>query len=169
MVRFLSPPDDRIVVFGQSCSGKTTLAKQIVETHKHAYYCFDAYFHWHAIETLGLSISANLRYLNEICVAKKFVLDGWHLADKHGEFLPVDTRIYVVYAPYQQILRQYRVPVRHQEEFLGMFRRWYYEINYPSLRTRYFLNTEEGFCETEESEFSLFLEKESCSDYALRL
>src|SRR4051812_21762650 len=110
----LKPSDGRIVVFGQSCVGKTTFAKQL---NGHVYHCFDELFHWHLIETFGLSIESNLVHIRNVCQASdKFVLDGWHLSDKDGLFLPAGAVVYVVYAPYDQIISQYRVPVYEHEE-----------------------------------------------------
>lgn len=148
------PLDDRIVVFGQSCVGKTTFALQLLE---HRYYCFDALFQWHLIETLGLSTEANFRHIQSVCDAPRFVLDGWHLADREGRFLPVGAAAYVVYAPYETIISQYRVPVASPTEHLPMFGKWYYEINYDELPgTRYFSNEGE-FVETTREDYVTFL------------
>ena len=58
--------NDKIVVFGQSCSGKTTFAKTLTD---HEYYCFDALFQWHQIEGLGLSIEDNLKHIQTVCIS----------------------------------------------------------------------------------------------------
>jgi hypothetical protein len=156
MITTLSELDDKIVVFGQSCSGKTAFAQQL----DHHYYCFDALFHWHSIETLGLSASANLQELSKICTADRYVLDGWHLSDKEGRYIPEGAVIYVVYASYEKIVEQYRVPLGSSEEVRPMFHKWYYEIEYPRLHCRYFAN--EGiFLETTEKEFQEFLNDEA--------
>lgn len=148
------PLDDRIVVFGQSCVGKTTFALQMLER---TYHCFDALFQWHLIETLGLSIEANFRYIQGVCSGPRWVLDGWHLADKKGRYLPPGAVAYVVYAPYQQIISQYRVPVAIPTEHLPMFRKWYYEINYDVLSgVRYFRN-DGDFLETSREDYFTFL------------
>jgi len=155
MILWQSPPDDKVVVFGMSCSGKTKFA---LEFDDHHYSCFDALFPWHLIETLGLSIDENLRFISDhFFVEEKCVLDGWHLSDKDGDILPDCARVYVVYAPYEQIIDQYRVPVQDRDQHRPMFRKWYHEINYPSFKSRYFLN-EGHFKETTEDEFLTFLE-----------
>jgi len=155
MVITLSELDDKIVVFGQSCSGKTAFAQQLTSHH---YYCFDALFHWHSIEALGLSPSANLKELSTICTTDRYVLDGWHLSDRDGRYIPEGARVYVVYAPYEKIIEQYRVPLISPEEVRPMFHKWYYEIEYPRLHCRYFAN-EGTFVETTEREFISFLEQ----------
>src|SRR5574343_192042 len=114
--------DNKIVVFGMSCSGKTAFAKQL---NGYKYYCFDELFHWHDIETLGLSFEANLNYIKELCVEEKFVLDGWYLGDKIGRYLPRDSVVYVVYASYDEIIGQYRVGVLDRNEHRQMYYRWY--------------------------------------------
>lgn len=148
--------DDKIVVYGQSCVGKTTFATAI---GTHAYYCFDYLFRWHDIETLGLSIEANLRHIRTTCTDPKYVLDGWHLADKEGQLLPPGAAVYVVYAPYKQIISQYRVPVLSEDEHRPMYGRWYCEIDYASLPgIRYFSN-EGDFVERTAEEFTASLER----------
>lgn len=130
--------DDRIVLFGMSCSGKTTLAKTI---YTHEYYCFDSLFQWHCIETFGLSITENFKYIQNQCVADKFVLDGWHLADSKGEYLPEGVVVYVVWAPYDHIVSQYRVKVYEHEEHRSMYKKWYLDIDYNRFSgIRYFSN-----------------------------
>lgn len=126
--------DDKIVVFGMSCSGKTTFSKTLED---HFYYCFDAMFRWELVETLGVSIEANFKKIQQTCTADKFVLDGWHLADKECRFLPEGARVYVVYAPYDQIIEQYRVDVWSHEQHRPMYHRWYKEIDYEKLNARY--------------------------------
>ena len=130
--------DKKIVVFGMSCSGKTTFSKDLTE---HSYYCFDALFQWHLIETLNLSTSENFKYIQQFCHADKFVLDGWHLADKEGRYLPRGVAVYVVWAPYQKIISQYRIPVTNPEEYWPMYNKWYCEIDFKKLPSvRYFQN-----------------------------
>lgn len=147
---FRSQPDDKIVVFGMSCSGKTTFAKQLVA---HNYVCFDALFPWHIIETFGLSVSEGLNHVSKNCIAP-FVLDGWLLADKECRLLPEGTRVYLVYAPYEQIVDQYRVKVFDRSDYTNMFHKWYHEVDYHGAR--YFLNCGD-FVETSEEDFAIFL------------
>jgi hypothetical protein len=150
-MKCLKTIDARIVTFGMSCVGKTTFAKELLA---HSYCCFDALFQWHLIETLGMSVEANLGYVRDKCDELDcFVMDGWTLADQKGQFLPQDTRVYVIYAPYEQILSQYRIPVLDHEEFRPMFKKWYLDIDYDLFpATRYFLNAGE-FVETTKDDF----------------
>jgi len=148
-------PDDKIVIMGMSCSGKTVFAKQFTDHH---YYCFDSLFQWHTVETLGLSTEANMKHVSNFCNADRYVLDGWHLSDKKGKWLPEGSSVYVVYASYDHIIDQYRVPVRDREQHRHMFKKWYYEIDYPSLSSRYFLN-EGQFTETSEEEFLIYVKR----------
>lgn len=152
-VELLAPLDDRVVLFGQSCAGKTTFASLLSDR---TYYCFDAMFHWHLIETLGLSIEANLQYVKDHCTADRYVLDGWHLADKRGRFLPPGAMIYVVFAPYETIIAQYRIPVTRPDEHRAMHRRWYQEVQYSDFGARYFLN-DGDFSEITQDQFYAFL------------
>lgn len=147
---------ERIVTFGQSCVGKTTFAKQL---STHSYCCFDALFNWHMLAALGLSYERALEHVGSQCTGK-FVLDGWHLADPTGSLLPTNTTIYVIYADYAQIIKQYRVQVDYFEQYRDMFHKWYYEIDYPSLPCRYFRSMGEGlFKEEDIKEFTVFLER----------
>jgi hypothetical protein len=163
-VRLLSPHSPKIVIFGVSCSGKTTLAR-LIETH--AYTSFDALFHWHAIETLGASIDRNLQEVQKSCVAPKFVLDGWHLADPLGEFLPRDSAVYVVYSSYLRVTENYsnRSAWRGYErtfwQHVPMFHKWYYGIPYHEMKVpvRYFQNLESEFLERDRTQFDGFLEQ----------
>jgi len=149
-VKLLKPYDDRIVLFGMSCVGKTTMAGLMTD---HTYFCFDAMFNWHLIETLGLSIEANLRYVSEICdAAPNFVLDGWHLSDKTGSLLPKNTVIYVLYDDYDSIIRRYRVSVQDKMQHLPMFLKWYdLKLETP---VRFFKNNMSEIRETESLLFS---------------
>jgi hypothetical protein len=133
-----------------SCVGKTTFSKQMKD---HQYHCFDALFHWHLIEALGLSARCNLIHIKEQCIEDRFVLDGWHLSDPEGCYLPASSKVYVVYATYEQIVSQYRVKVIDPEEYRGMYRKWYLSVDYDKLPgVRYFLNTGE-FVETDRDQF----------------
>lgn len=153
-VRPLQAHSPKIVIFGMSCVGKTTLAQSLSE---HEYICFDALFQWHLVEALGLSLEANLRHVASVCTAPKFVLDGWHLSDAEGGLLP-ESVVYLVYAPYAQIIDQYRVPVSSHDVHRPMFQKWYFEVDYRRFPTRYFLNCGE-FVETTQEEFTDFLER----------
>lgn len=125
-----------------SCSGKTTFAALT----GHPYYCFDAMFHWHLVETFGLSAAENLAHVRDACVGPRFVLDGWHLSDPDGLLMP-DARRYVVYAAYDRIISQYRVPAERGDH-VGMYRKWYRRY----VNARYFLNAGD-FIETGEEEY----------------
>ena len=148
MINYQSPLDDKIVVFGMSCVGKTTFAKLLTEYH---YYCFDAMFYWHQIEVLGGSIKQNLIDIQKQCCADKFVLDGWSLGDTNGEFLPQGSVVYVIYTTYENIINQYRIEVSDPEEHRTMFKKWY-GINYKKP-CRFFRN-DKAFNETSVEEFN---------------
>lgn len=149
MIHFQSPPDDKIVVFGMSCCGKTTFAKHLSDHH---YYCFDAMFYWHQIEVLGGSIKQNLLDIQRQCDATKFVLDGWSLADSEGLLFPQDSCLYVVYATYERIIDQYRIEVIDREEHRGMFKKWY-SIGYEKIPKVRFFRNDGDFIETSIEEF----------------
>lgn len=140
-------------MFGMSCSGKTTFAKQLPLP----YICFDFLFQWHLIELLGLPVTENLKYIKKTCDTKeKFVLDGWTLADKSGEFFPEEAWVYVVYADYDTIVNQYRIKVDNRDEFKEMYCKWY-EIE-EFARVRYFKNSGK-FVETTKKEFTYSTDK----------
>lgn len=128
-------------MYGMSCVGKTYYAQTLRDHDNHEYYCFDAMFNWHAIETMGLSTSANLKSVAKRCVASKYVLDGWHLSDREGKYLPKDCMVYVVFAEYPSIIQQYRIEVASPEEHRYMFHKWYNDIPYEKFaRVRYWEN-----------------------------
>lgn len=134
-----------------SCCGKTTFAKQI----GHEYYCFDALFPWHEIETFGLSTANCLRGISDSCVADRYVLDGWHTSDSIGQFLPKDCTVYCLFADYDFIINQYRVPVKSHDTHMPMFRKWY-SIDYCQFpKVRYWRN-DGTFTEVDEGTFRLF-------------
>ena len=149
--------DNKIVIFGQSCVGKTHFAHQIDRT----YVCFDALFPWHQIEGLGLSTSRALQYIKETCDSmSEFVLDGWHLSDQIGSFFPEDVCVYVLFASYSQIISQYRVKVDEPDQHRSMFNKWY-SIEYPSFpKVRYWKNDGHSINETTEFGFKQFLDEE---------
>jgi len=146
------------VIMGMSCVGKTEYALTLKD---HDYFCFDALFPWNDIETLGLSTEEGLRHVRESCASPKFVLDGWHLSDPEGLLMPRDATVCVVYAPYDQIISQYRVSVEDHDQHKPMFRKWYYDIKYPSFQKMVFIQNEgHSFVETSLNEFQLFLSSE---------
>ena len=156
MIVLNKPHSEKIVMFGQSCVGKTTMAKQIID---HEHICFDAIFHWHLIETLGLSCEINLKNVALQCNQSLFVLDGWHLSDKDGKLLPEDATIYLIYADYKDIIKQYRVPLLDEQECYNMFKKWY-SIDYDRFpKIRYFLN-KMVFVEKTADEFNVWKQKE---------
>ena len=144
-----TPLDDKIVIFGMSCVGKTTFAKSLPN---HYYYCFDALFNWHIIESLGLSIDENLKYIQEHCDKGRWVLDGWHLADSSGRFLPVGAKVYVIYADYSTIISQYRIEVHNKLEHWPMFQKWY-GIDYRQFDGVRFFENNGSFIETDYQAF----------------
>lgn len=153
MINCQTPLDDKIVVFGMSCSGKTTFAQSLID---HQYYCFDAMFHWHQIEVLGGSIRQNLIEIGRQCNADKFVLDGWSLGDSAGDLLPQGSVVYVVYTTYQNIIDQYRIEVSDPEQHLEMYKKWY-GINYKKP-CRFFRN-DKAFIETSFDEFTSVIQQ----------
>ena len=132
MIKLLKPLDDQISLMGMSCSGKTTFAGLL----EHEYYCFDALFPWHQIETFGMSITKSLDHVARCCVSERFVLDGWHTADLEGKHLP-PTSVYVIYSSYNHIVSQYRRQVLNHLEYFPMYRKWY---SYNNPEARYFFN-----------------------------
>lgn len=146
----VNPVDKRIVVFGMSCAGKTTFSRQL---EGHHYYCFDALFHWHLIETLGLSPSHNLLHIKQNCTAEPFVIDGWHLSDVEGRFLPDQATVYVVWAPYERIISQYRVPVIDLNEHRSMYNKWYCGVDYGKWDSTRFIRNDGEFREISRAEF----------------
>ena len=162
MISLLNPLDNRIVVWGQSCVGKTHFS-QLLKTHE--YMCFDHLFRWHDIETLGLSCSANLEYIASLMQEhEKCVLDGWHLSDPIGRLIPDGVAIYVLYAPYAQIIEQYRIPVGRFDEHYTMFQKWY-EIDPAAFsnKLRFFRNTAGPIVESSLDMFREFRLSESRS------
>jgi GTPase SAR1 family protein len=147
---------DKIVVYGMSCSGKTTFARTLIE---HTYHCFDAMFPWHLIETLGLSAFSALQHVQRQCTGDRYVLDGWHLSDKEGLLLPQGASVYVVYAPYERIISQYRVSVEDFWQHLSMFRKWYYEVDYDQLPCVHYISNEGQFVERSREHFLTLLKQ----------
>ncbi len=138
-----------------SSVGKTTFAQLLVDR---SYYCFDALFSWHDIEAFGLSMSSNFRYIREQCVDDRFVLDGWHLGDSACSEIPTGAAVYVLYMPYEDIIKQYRIDVPDPQMHKRMFEQWYtFEV--ASLpHVRYFLNAQQ-FIETDRDAYLTFLER----------
>lgn len=131
-----------------SCVGKTTFAKLT----EYEYYCFDALFPWHQIETFGMSITKALLHVAKSCVANQFILDGWHTSDLECKLLP-QTSVYVIYSSYNHIIDQYRTLVLDREEHFSMYTKWY---SYKNLKARYFLN-QGDFIETSFQDYLDFI------------
>lgn len=144
---------DKIVTFGMSCSGKTTYARTLSEHH---YYCFDQLFDWHLIETLGLSIESNLKEIQQACSIERFVLDGWHLADPEGAYLPSESAVHVIFADYDLIIDQYRVPVKQRNDHFRMFQRWY-SIDYTKFPQVTYIENDGEFKVRNEEYFRRFV------------
>lgn len=70
--------------------------------------------------------------------------------------IPMGFQPYVIYAPYDQIVAQYRVPLDSHEEVRQMFWKWY---RFPVNNARYFRN-DGDFIETTKVGFELFLQDE---------
>lgn len=150
MINLLSPIDEKIVLFGQSCVGKTTFSTLLKD---HKYYCFDALFPWHLIETFNLSISSTLRNIK--CYNDSYVLDGWHTSDLEGDLIPTKSKIYVIYSEYETILKQFPREVNYKELF-HMFEKWY---SFEKLNARYFYNKGD-FQETTFVEYKTFIKNQ---------
>jgi hypothetical protein len=142
--------DNKIVMYGMSSVGKTYFAGKLVD---HDYYSFEAMFDRHGIETMGLSTSANLRTIANRCKGYRYVLDGWHLYDKNGAYLPKDSVVYVVFADYHKIIQQYPTPTDH----LFLFKKWYTPLKFP--RVRYWENAGR-FIERSPAAYQAFLERQ---------
>jgi hypothetical protein len=123
----------KIAVFGMSQVGKTTYAKGL----DLPYYCFDYLFPWPLVESFpDLSIWAALKNIvNNL--PENYVLDGWHLADIHGNLLPEDCEIHVLYDHHQDIIDRYTVPVVALDNHREMYKKWYGDIN-DSVRTKFY-------------------------------
>lgn len=147
--------DDRIVIWGMSCVGKTTMAKEIGRDGRHIH-CFDALYPWSDIECLGLSAECALDYIGKHCRESRFVLDGWNLSDREGRFLPPACTLYILYAELETILRQYRVQVHETNNHREMFRKWYLD-DHPPCPARYFFNTGQVIRESSRDDFTSFL------------
>ena len=105
MLLFKKPVDLKICVYGMSCVGKTTFAKNL---RNHSFVGFDENFPWHYIETFNQSISSSLKNITEIASKhQNFVIDGWHLSDLRGKYLLEDTVVYLVYANYKFIIENF--------------------------------------------------------------
>ena len=152
--------DDKIVIMGMSCVGKTEFAKRI-SINGHAHVCFDASFPWHSVETLNFSTRDAIRHVSEQCVFQKFVLDGWHLSDLVGSNSPNESVVYLLYAEYYRIIDQYRVHVLDREQHWTMFKKWYLDFDYSTLpRVRYWENTGD-FKERSREDFIAFCSSQS--------
>jgi GTPase SAR1 family protein len=140
--------DDKIILYGMSCSGKTTFA-QLLKNHK--YFCFDAFFHWHEIESLGLSAKNSLQKIVEMLShEEKYVLDGWHLSDKSLSLIPLDAKVYVIYSDYDSIIKNYRTPIYGPLAFDNMYNEWYWNLEAKISR---YIRNEGCFRETSVDEF----------------
>ena len=128
-----------------SCSGKTYFANLL----EHQYFCFDAIFPWHQIETLGLSTSAALENVSKK-MSDRCIVDGWHLSDIEGKHFPEGTTRYVIYCSYKQIIDQYRVEVVQFMQHFHMYEKWY-PVDFKG-ETRYFRNNSD-FVETSKEEY----------------
>ena len=152
LVETFKEHDDKIVVLGMSCVGKTTFSKSL---SKHTHKCFDARFPWHEIETLGMSISSALQNVARQCYENKFVLDGWHSTDLEGRYMP-ESKVYVIYSTYGHIVDQYRKKVNFYSEFFHMYKKWY---SYRNPNARYFFNNGQ-FIETNFEEYLEIVQEE---------
>lgn len=143
--------DDKIVMYGIPDIGKTYFAHKLKD---HEYYCFEDMIDRHGIETLGLSTSANLKAIAKKCVGDKYVLDGWHLSDRDGLYLPQGCTVYVVFMEYARI-------VQHHPDMERAFRKWYSPLNLQ--RVRYWENIG-SFIERSVEGYQAFLSRNKFSE-----
>jgi len=124
----------KIVVFGMSQVGKTTYATSL----NVPYFCFDYLFPWALVEGFAdLSTEEALKHTIAVCEKEdSYVLDGWHLSDIHGDLLPEDCEIHVLYDHHQNIIDRYTTPVVSSDNHREMYKKWYGEIN-DSIRTKF--------------------------------
>lgn len=115
------PLDDKIVLYGMSCSGKTTFATNV---KGHRYICFDEFFPWHDIETLGISAKQYLIKIRDM-LSDKCILDGWHLSDKNFNLLSKEIKVYAVYSEYDFIVNNYRGKINGPLAYENMYDLWY--------------------------------------------
>lgn len=144
--------DDRFLILGMSCVGKSTFASLC----QHKTICFDRWFPWHEIETLGLSLSAGLNRVVSKCEGS-FVLDGWHLFDLNLEQIPNNCSVYMLGSTYGHIISQYRVNVKDYNQHAIMYWKWY--TNFKKPADRFFWNNGD-FIEIESKEFNEKINKE---------
>jgi len=117
----------KVVVFGMSCVGKTTYAKSLGLP----YFCFDYLFPWDLIETFPeITIDKALKNVIFQCEKENsYVLDGWHLADLEGNFIPEDCEIHILYDSHKNIIDRYRTPVISSDQHFSMYKKWYWNID----------------------------------------
>jgi hypothetical protein len=153
--------DEKIIIWGMSCVGKTTFAKRISKSEGHQHICFDAHFPWHAIEALGMAPSSSLKHIVEIFrdCPTRFVVDGWHLSGP--SCIPDDVAVYVLVAQYHRVINQYRVPVDHQDQHLNMYKKWYLDPDFGVFpNVRYWENNGE-FLEIDHGRFTSLSNQDS--------
>lgn len=133
--------DKKVVLWGQSCVGKTTFAR----TMPNKYLCFDYLYPWHIVESFpDTSIPDVLDHIKQLCEHEEsYVLDGWNLADTEGKYLPDGSTVYVIYDSIDNILQRYRVDVIAKDEHREMWRKWYLVDFSRFPRVRYFHHTKE--------------------------
>ncbi len=153
MIQTLSPLDDKLVLMGMSCVGKTSMAHEL-KTHQ--YYSFDAQFKY-GLKVPGISRKKNWQLILDRCTENKFVLDNWSTEDVLGKTIYhkyPDACICVVFDRYQDILRRYRVPVTGKDAHYKMYEKMYCEIPFEDYqRVRYFRWDQGNYVEYLEKEF----------------
>lgn len=122
--------NNKIIVWGMSCVGKTTYAKSL----NLPYFCFDYLFPWSLVETFSdLSIEKALEYVVTECEkSSDYILDGWHLSDIEGKFIPQDCQVHVLYDHHHNIIDRYRVSIVSLDNHREMYRKWYGAIKNES-------------------------------------
>lgn len=147
----------KIALMGMSCVGKTTYAKTLPNT----YISFDDKFAYNLSLHTDYNIAYNLNKITSIC-GSNFVLDNWAFYDIDGKIFYKafpDGVMYLLYAPYNDILKRYRVKIHGPDAFRMMYTNMYLKkdftkyqnIKYIKVDSTYTMTSYEQFKNTVES------------------
>lgn len=158
MLKLLSPLDDKLVLMGMSCVGKTTLASSLVR-EGYVLHSFDYRYKYHLSGLPGVGKRRQWEKIIGDCVEPRFVLDNWTTEDRLGGILfdkCPDACLVVLFAGLADILKRYRVPVKGKDAHKTMYDKIYRSTpfeEYPKVRFvevvggRYLEHTLSGFRE----------------------
>jgi hypothetical protein len=138
-MNLLKPLDDKIVLMGMSCVGKTTLGQKLKSEGRTLYH-FDPQYNYKLAGMVGFSPRKNLKKIIQNCPADQFVLDNWSTEDKQGALLYEECPeacICVVFDTYPNILARYRCDVKGEDGFYMMYEKMYCKVpfeEYPRVR-----------------------------------